>query len=97
MLPLLSLETGLVLKKVGGHQPRRELINGITVFFYNVGPHGEGMEAIGRGPENAGAWLDEAAQMPAKTQNLANATLRQKRRDGTFYPYQALYTTTPRG
>ena len=37
--------TGLLLRKVNGHEPRRELAGGITLHAFNVGPQGEGVEA----------------------------------------------------
>ena len=89
-------DTGLVIGRTDGNEPRRELMGNITVYFFNVGPQGEGAEAW-RGPEYAIAWLDEVAQMPEKAFTLANATLRQRRRDGTFYDYQTILTTTPLG
>lgn len=89
-------DTGLVISKVGGHEPRRELVGNITFHFFNVGPQGEGAEGW-RGSEYALAYLDEVAQMPEKTFMLGNATLRQKRRNRTPYPYQCILTTTPEG
>ncbi len=89
-------DTGLVQKKVNGNEPRRELPFGITFHFFNVGPHGEGAESW-RGSEYAIAYLDEVAQMPEKTFMLANATLRQKRRDRTSYAYQTIMSSTPAG
>ena len=88
--------TGWILRKVNGNEPRRELQNGWTILAYNVGPDGRGSEAW-RGLQVAGAWLDEAAQMPEKAFNLANAACRQMRPDGSHFPNQTILTTTPRG
>lgn len=88
--------TGIIVHKINGNEPRRDLINGWTILAYNVGPDGQGSEAW-RGLQVAGAWLDEAAQMPEKAFNLANAACRQTRADGTHFANQTLLTTTPRG
>ena len=89
-------DTGLIQRKINGNEPRREFPHGIVFHFFNVGPQGEGAEGW-RGSEYAIAHLDEVAQMPEKTFMLANATLRQKRRDRSPYAYQTVLTTTPEG
>ena len=89
-------DTGLVLHKVNGNAPRRDLEGDIEVHFFNVGPTGEGAESW-RGSEYAIFYPDEVAQMPEKTFNLGNATLRQRHPNGTPYAYQTIMTTTPLG
>ncbi len=89
-------DTGLIVQRIGGDNPRRHLEGGITVYFFNVGPQGEGAEAW-RGAAYAIFAPDETAQMPEKSFMLGNATLRQKRANGTSYAYQTIITTTPLG
>lgn len=89
-------DTGLITKKVNGDNPKRFLEGDITVYFFNVGPQGEGAESW-RGSAYAIFFPDETAQMPEKTFMLGNATLRQKRPNGTSYDYQTIITTTPNG
>lgn len=89
-------EMGLILHKVNGHDPRRELAGDITVYAFNVAKDGSGIEAT-RGAEYAIIWLDEAAQMPEKVSALGDALLRQKHRNNSFYDFQFIITSTPRG
>lgn len=89
-------DTGLVLQRINGDSPRRHLEGDITVYFFNVGPQGEGAESW-RGSAYAIFFPDETAQMPEKAFMLGNATLRQKRPNGTSYSYQTIITTTPLG
>lgn len=89
-------EMGLILHRVNGHDPRRELVGDITLYAFNVGKDGSGVEAT-RGSEYAICWLDEAAQMPEKTYALADTLLRQKRRNNSPYGHQLIVTSTPRG
>ena len=89
-------EMGLILHAVNGHDPRREMVGDVILYAFNVSSDGSGVEAT-RGAEYAICWLDEAAQMPDKTFNLANALLRQKKRNNISYAFQMIITTTPRG
>lgn len=89
-------DTDLIVHKVNGNDPKRVLEGDITVYFFNVGPQGEGSESW-RGSAYAIFLPDETAQMPEKSFMLGNATLRQKRPNGTSYDYQTIITTTPMG
>lgn len=84
---------GLIIEKINGNEPERRCINGWTVLFRNASNPDSW-----RGLEIAGGSLDEAAQLPNKTPfQLMNASMRQKRPDGSHYNYQTTITTTPRG
>ena len=87
-------QTGLILEKNDGNDPKRKLVGNITIYFFNVGKNGDGAESW-RGAEYAICLLDEAAQMPEKTCMLGNATCRQKRPNGSSFQYQTIITTTP--
>lgn len=79
----------LIVHKVDGNAPRRDLIRGIEVWFRSAMNPDQT-----RSKECQAVWLDEYAQMTDDMLTLTNANLRQF---GQNAFYQTIITTTPRG
>jgi|LSQX01.3.fsa_nt_gb hypothetical protein len=81
----------LVKKKRTRPYPEWELITGGTIYFYST----DRPDSI-VGGEVAFVHMDEAALSPHLAYQNCKKRMRQRREDGTPYPYQIWVTTTPR-